>query len=115
FICTGYLYQFDPFDKVPLSRGVVGDKGHISPVSYSQLRYFSEHFGMTTMPPAGDRKKRKILAALLFPFLLIGKWWAYRDWKKTSADPSRKEIIEHLYSTPLLLSRSLIFSASKPL
>ena len=45
FLC--HLFQFDPFNKIPLADGMIGDKGHISPVTYGQLRYYAEHFEMT--------------------------------------------------------------------
>lgn len=114
FMCSGYLFQFDPFNKVPLKSGVLADKGHISAVSYGQLRYFSEHFGLKVEQPTGGRLKRIILLPLLSPFLLIGYWWNYRDWKRTSGDNKQKEIIRHLFNVKVLLSRSLIFIASKP-
>jgi len=35
------------------------------------------------------------------------------DWKRTSGKSSRKEIIKHLFNLRILLSRSLIFIATK--
>lgn len=113
YMCTGYLFQFDPFNKVPLDEGVIGDKGHISPVSYGQLRYYAEHLNMKPTTPTGGRMKRMILLPILSPFLLIGLWWNYRDWKRTSNNASRREIISHLFNMRVLLSRSLIFVATK--
>lgn len=113
YLCSGYLFQFDPFNKVPLKDGVLGDKGHISPISYGQLRYFAEHFKMITHAPSGGRMKRTILLPVLLPFLLIGFWWNYRDWKRTSNRPERKEIISHLFNIRVLLSRSLVFVATR--
>ena len=113
FLCTGYLFQFDPFDKTPLTKGMKGDKGHISPVSYGQLRYYSECCNLFVQPPDGGRMKRKILLLLLAPLLLIGAAWSLRDWKRTSGDQGRKEIINHLFNLRTLLSRSLVFTAIK--
>ena len=114
FLCSGYLFQFDPFDKIPLRNSLVGDKGHISHVSYGQLRYYSEHHNMKVETPTGGRMKRVILLPFLFPFLLIGIWFNYRDWRRTSGEKSRKEIIKHLFNFRVLLSRSLVFIATKP-
>jgi SAM-dependent methyltransferase len=114
FLCSGYLFQFDPFNKIPLQENEVGDKGHISNVSYGQLRYYAEHHGMKVSPPTGGRMKRIILVPFLFPFLLIGIWWNFRDWKRTSGKKHQKEIIKHLFSPRVLLSRSLVFISSKP-
>ncbi len=113
FLCTGYLFQFDPFNKIPLEDGKVADKGHISPVTYGQLQYYSEHFKMTPAKPTGGRFKRIILLPLLAPILLIGFWWNFRDWKRTSNVGDRKKIIKTLFNAKVLLSRSLIFIATR--
>ena len=114
FLCSGYLFQFDPFDKVPIDKNDVKDKGHISPISYGQLRYLTEHNGMQVEKPSGGRMKRIILLPLLSPLLLIGLWWNIRDWKKTSGDSLKKVIIKDLFDLRVLLSRSLVFVATKP-
>ena len=93
---------------------MVGDKGQISYVSYGQLRYYTEHHGMKVESPTGGRMKRIILLPFLLPFLLIGVWMNFRDWKRTSSKDSQKEIIKHLFNLRILLSRSLVFSATKP-
>jgi SAM-dependent methyltransferase len=113
FLCSGYLFQFDPFNKDPLPNGMRGDKGHISPVSYGQLRYYAEHFKMKPETPTGGRMKRVVLLPILTPFLLIGLWWNYRDWRRTSGNTRKREIIAHLFNIRVLLSRSLIFIAKK--
>ena len=61
----------------------------------------------------GGRMKRVILLPILFPVLIIGFWWNYRDWKRTSGKSPRKEIIKHLFNLRVLLSRSLVFIATK--
>lgn len=93
---------------------MLGDKGHISHVSYGQLRYYTEHHGMKVEAPSGGRMRRIVLLPFLFPFLLIGLWWNYRDWKRTSVKAPQKEIIRHLFNLRVLLSRSLVFIATKP-
>ena len=93
---------------------MVGDKGQISHVSYGQLRYYTEHHGMKIESPTGGRMKRIILLPFLLPVLLIGFWWNYRDWKRTSGKESQKEIIKHLFNLRVLLSRSLVFISTKP-
>jgi SAM-dependent methyltransferase len=113
FLCTGYLFQFDPFNKIPLADGMVGDKGHISPVTYGQLQYYAEHFKMIPSKPTGGRFKRIILLPLLAPVLLIGLWWNYRDWMRTSRVEHRKQIIKVLFNARVLLSRSLVFVATR--
>ena len=114
-LCTGYLFQFDPFDKIPLGHNEVGDKGHISPVFYTQLRYYSDLHNLKTLKPSGGRLKRIFALPFFLPFILIGYWWSVRDWKKTSNDMIKFEIIQHLFSIKLLFSRSLVFKAVKNL
>lgn len=111
--CTGYLFQFQPFHISPPEPGELRDRGHISPVFYTQLRYFAELHGLKTLRPDGDRLKRVAALPLFIPFILIGYLWAKREWKKTSGDPKSKEIIQHLFNMKVLFSRSLIFKAVK--
>ena len=114
-LCAGYLYQFDPFDKIPLKPNEIRDKGHISPVFYTQLRYYSELHNLKTLKPSGGRLKRIAAFPLFLPFLLIGFYWSFRDWQKTSNNQDQFEIIKHLFSIRVLFSRSLIFKAMKNL
>ena len=114
-LCTGYLFQFDPFDKVPLEPNQNVDKGHISPVFYTQLRYYSDLHNLKTLKPSGGRLKRLVALPFFLPFILIGYLWSIRDWKKTSNKVETFEIIKHLFSIKLLFSRSLIFQAVKNL
>jgi SAM-dependent methyltransferase len=112
-LCTGYLYQFDPFDKIVLQPNEIRDKGHVSPVFYTQLRYYSELHNLRVLKPSGGRLKRIIAFPFFLPFILIGLWWSIRDWQKTSKKSEKFEIIEHLFSLKMLFSRSIIFKATK--
>jgi SAM-dependent methyltransferase len=113
-LCCGYPFQFDPFDKIPLKHTEIGDKGHISPVFYTQLRYYAENHDMEVLAPrGGDVKERALKLIFSFPFLLLGVYWTWRDWKKTSQDVKRLQIRKHLFSWPMLHSRSLIFLCRK--
>ena len=112
-LCTGYLYQFDPFDKITLKPNEVRDKGHISPVFYTQLRYYSDLHGLKTLKPKGGRLKRIIALPFFIPFLIIGLWWSIRGWQKTSKEIEKFEIIKHLFTIRMLFSRSIIFKAAK--
>lgn len=111
--CTGYLYQFHSFHIKPPNGGELVDRGHINPVFYTQLRYFSLLHGLRVLHPDGDKYKRLIALPFFLPFILMGYWWAVRDWKKVGCDPSTREIIDHLFTMKVLFSRSLIFKAVK--
>lgn len=112
-LCTGYLYQFDPFDKITLKPNEKRDKGHISPVFYTQLRYYSDLHHLRTLKPSGSRLKRIVALPFFLPFIFIGLWWSIRDWQKTSKKSDTFEIIKHLFTIRMLFSRSIIFSATK--
>lgn len=82
FLCTGYLFQFDPFNKPVPQQGEKIDKGHISPVGLTQLLYWSHYFELIPNQVQGSRYKKRWLVPFLLPFLVIGKIWSYLDWKK---------------------------------
>lgn len=113
FLCTGYLFQFDPFNKVPLPIGYVADKGHVSPVTLTQLIYWSRCFNMTPQAPRGGRYKKRFLFPFFLPFLAYGLIWSWRDWQKTSRDKAQTHIIKDYFRLPTLLSRSVVFSATR--
>jgi len=113
FLCTGYLFQFDPYNKTVIDAKQQLDKGHISPVTYGQLYYYAEHFGMSIATPTGGRMKRVSLLPVLLPTLIVGLWWNYRDWRRTSSRKDRLSIMQHLFNPRVLMSRSLIFIATK--
>jgi SAM-dependent methyltransferase len=111
--CTGYLYQFHPFHITPPEKDMIKDRGHINPVFYTQLRYFSQLHGLKVLKPEGDRYKRIIALPFFLPFILIGYWWSLRDWRRAGKPADSKEIIDHLFNMKTLFSRSFIFKAVK--
>jgi SAM-dependent methyltransferase len=111
--CTGYLYQFHSFLITPPEKNEIKDRGHINPVFYTQLRYFSQLHSLKVLKPEGDRYKRIIALPFFLPFILIGYWWSLRDWKRAGKPPESKEIIDHLFNMKALFSRSFIFKAVK--
>ena len=104
FLYTGYLFQFDPFDKPILNKGQLADKGHILPVGLTQLIYWSRHFNLVVHPPHGSRYKGRWLLLSLIPVLLAGKFWSYRDWRKTSNEDQTRFISGYMFRMPALLS-----------
>jgi len=79
-VCTGYLYQFHSFHIRPPKVNEVIDRGHINPVFYTQLRYFSHLHNLKVLKPDGDRYKRLIGLPFILPFIIYGYYWAYTDW-----------------------------------
>ncbi|MEK9555550.1 MAG: class I SAM-dependent methyltransferase [Gammaproteobacteria bacterium] len=113
FLFCGYFYQFEPFSKIPKQ---MGDKGHISPVSYWQLDYYSTTLGLEVRCPTGGRLKRLILFPLLMPALAVGALWSIYDARRfgKSNQLNSMRIVRHMFRLRVLMSRSLIFVAEAP-
>jgi SAM-dependent methyltransferase len=116
-LLTGAPYQFNPAQITALAPQAVADRGHISPLSYFQLRRIFEDHGVGVAEVKGDRFKRLVLAPVylaLLPLIALASWVTLvRD-----GDPRHRarngEMFRHALSPPLLLSRSLVLFLSKP-
>ncbi len=118
FASVGYFYQFHPSAIMQRPPGVDEepfDRGHVSPMSYLQLRYLAEEFGLRTLSPTGDKLKRIGNLPFYVPFILLGLWWGWRDYMRGGRNANQKEILKHLFSLRVLFARSLIFVAQKAL
>lgn len=116
FLLYGSAYQFLPTQQRRVPADVMEDRGHIAPMSYQHLRYYTHTLGGEVIAVEGDRTKRKIL----FPVYLLvwaAAWLASRGaafrpdprWP----DPRWEESRRHTLSAPVMLSRSLVFVARK--
>lgn len=115
FLFTGTFYQFNPAPIPLVSPGEMKDRGHIAPISYFQIRYLFEHFGARVTGVDGDRFKKKMLAPLYMPIILLGMLMS-RLLMRQGAPETRernREIFSHMLSAPMLLSRSLIVYLQK--
>jgi SAM-dependent methyltransferase len=115
FLCTGSFYQFTPWGCRQLKPGELIDRGHISPLSYLQLRYLFQNCGARLVHADGDRWKKKWLIPFLLPFLLFGRLWMSRAvavQKEAPPEDSRKALRD-LFSPPVLFGRSLILVFEK--
>jgi 2-polyprenyl-3-methyl-5-hydroxy-6-metoxy-1,4-benzoquinol methylase len=113
FFCTGYFYQFHPSWARHNPNGEEIDRGHISPMSYLQLRYLFEEHNCKINEVQGSRYKKMILLPLYLPFLIYGKYWIYKDYIKGGKKESKKEIMKDLFSIDMLFGRSLIMTFHK--
>ncbi|MCS7337031.1 MAG: hypothetical protein NZ739_02165 [Verrucomicrobiae bacterium] len=86
------------------------DRGHITPLTYLQLRYLFRHHGAELIQVTGDRWKKKWLMPLLLPAVAIGWVWARLDYARDqNVDATEyRQALHHLFAPPLLFSRSLI-------
>ncbi len=117
YLLTGTYYGFSPAEvpdpSLPRSDGNVW---HISPISYTQIRYFANYFGADVHDLLGDRYKRKILFPIYAALYLLGRPWSWLLFNTTMAKKLRRrnrEIYRHINSAPLLLSRSTIIVLKK--
>lgn len=115
FLCTGTFYQFPPILPTEALKTQKLDRGHISSLSYIQLRYLFKCFDADLVDMDGDKHKRRILSPLLLFFTVIGRFWLKRVVKgnlssTNEAIPTGKA---SLFRPPLLFSRSLILMFEK--
>lgn len=116
FLLTGTFYQFHPSQLEDIAPGEMRDRFHISPMSYHQIRYLSEHFGASVEHVFGDKIKRPFMWPLYGIARLLGKPWSWSLFfsKKYEKNAQRNEEIYHdINSTALLHSRSLIMVLKK--
>jgi len=110
FMCTGTFFQFPP--SLPAqNNGEKTDLGHISPLSFTQLRYLFKYYNADISQVSGDKYKKKILIPLLIPFSLAGYFWTkiFKQ-KDLAGNPVNRE---YLFSPSLLFSRSLVLAFIK--
>ncbi len=110
FMCTGFFYQFSPWSARHLKPNEHLDRGHISALSYVQLRYLFAHHGAHLSQVAGDRWKKKWLIPVALPFLVVGWLWARAELSREAAADRAgyRTMLADLFGGPALFSRSLI-------
>lgn len=116
YLFTGFPYQFNPAAVPQLAPGTAGDRGHVFPLSYFQLRYLFEAHGVRVERVLGDRYKRKALMPLYLALLPIAWLWSRRLLLvagEPGVESRNRELLAHAHSAPLLFSRSLVLVMQK--
>ena len=115
FLCTGFFYQFSPWGNFPRARDEKKDRGHVSSLTYLQLRYLFDYHGAQISALDGDRWKKKWLIPFLLPFLAVGWVWAKWELSRQKVTPPREcsAMLRDLFYPPVLFSRSLILVFQK--
>lgn len=110
FLCTGFFYQFSPWGSFARARSEKKDRGHISSLTYLQLRYLFGYNGASVALVRGDRWKKKWLIPVLLP--LVGAGWIWARVELAQQPPALAEegraTLRDLFSAPALFSRSLV-------
>jgi hypothetical protein len=73
-LLTGVPYQFSPAAVPYVDRSEAADRGHVSPLSYFQLRYLFEHYGARVKAVHDDRYKKKALAPCICSCCRLFGW-----------------------------------------
>lgn len=110
FLFSGHFYQFAPRKTRHRAEGELVDRGHISPLSYFQLRYLFGSFGARVRQVRGDRYKRKILFPLYLPIVALGRLGAAL---RAPRSEEERDVRRDMFSAPALFSRSLILVFEK--
>jgi SAM-dependent methyltransferase len=116
YLFTGVPYQFNPAAVPVIAAGDEADRGHVFPLSYFQLRYLFEHYGLRTKEVLGDRYKRKALMplyALLLPVAWLWSWVLFTRQGDRRQTERNRTFLADAFSAPLLFSRSLILVLEK--
>jgi len=116
FLFTGAPYQFNPAAVPDIAPEATGDRGHVFPLSYFQLRYLFEQHGARVMNVLGDKWKRKALLPLygmLLPFAWAWSRLLYLRQGDATQRSRNRELYGHAFSAPLLFSRSLVLILEK--
>jgi len=79
FMCMGYFFLFSPWGSIHYSADEEKDRGHISPLTYLQLRYFFQFRGAKLVDVKRQRWKKKVLIPFFLPFVVIGWLWSRID------------------------------------
>lgn len=110
FLFTGAPYQFNPGAVPDVAPGEKRDRGHISPLSYYQLRYLFGYHGARVEAVLGDRYKRMLLLPLYLALLPFAWLWTRSALSGDAAVHAarNREMLAHTFSAPLLFSRSLV-------
>lgn len=117
FLMTGTFHGFCPAElHEPDSQNPDGDLGHISPLTYTQIRYSAKWFGADVYDVFSDRYKRKILMPVYAALYLLGRPWSWLLFHSSRSKywPERNQKIHHrINSAPLLFGRSVIIVLEK--
>jgi SAM-dependent methyltransferase len=117
YLMTGFFNLFGP---LPVGqRRVYHLDNHINPVGYFYLAHALVTTGFIDLQPRVDRHQRRswlALIALFLPMKIAGLFFWYREKNKfRTITPENRELVAAVNSRDLLLGRSLIVCARKPM
>jgi hypothetical protein len=105
------FFQFEYAGVRDLAADEVGDRHHISPVHYLQLRYMFAAHGASPVRVLRDKTKRAALMPLyliLLPFGWLWARWLLLHPKDAANRPRNRQVLREIFAGPILFSRSLV-------
>jgi SAM-dependent methyltransferase len=117
YLMTGFFNLFGP---LPIGdRRIYDPGGHINPIGYFYLGHALREIGFVDLQPSVDRYQRRswIAFALLFVPMKIAAlvFWQREKNKYRRITPENRALVAAINSRDLLLGRTLIVCARKPM
>jgi len=117
FLWFGFANLFGP---LPVRHSALySTGGHINPVSYFYVAHALLDAGFESVSATVDKYQRSSLAklVLLWPLIKIFGAWAWRKETRRfrTIDPDNAPYVHAINSLPLLLGRTIVVAARKPL
>ena len=117
YLMTGFFNLFGP---LPIGdRRVYSPGGHISPISYFYLGHALCETGFVDLQPRVDHYQRRSwlpFFVLFLPMKIAGLFfWQHEKNKYRTITPENRDLVAAINSRDLLLGRTLIVCARKPM
>jgi len=117
YLMTGFFNLFGP---LPIgSRRVYNPGGHINPVGYFYLAHALRETGFVDVAPGVDRYQRRSwlqFIILFLPMKIAGLvFWQREKNRYRTITPENRDLVAAINSRDLLLGRTLIVCARKPM
>lgn len=117
FLFTGTLFQFQAYDIPDTPRDHRGDRGHVSPITLPQLRWWCWMAGAEVEELLPDKEKRRSLKPLYWLLHQLGRPWRGRLERSGPEELSeRNQGLKSLINNKITLcSRSLVLRLRRKL
>ncbi len=110
FLFTGTLFQFQAYDVPDTPRTYQGDRCHVTPITFPQLRWWAWMAGAEVVELLADKEKRKLGKPLYWMLHQLGRPWRRKLEKSGTVEleARNQRLQEMLNSKKTLYARSLV-------
>jgi hypothetical protein len=117
YLMTGFFNLFGP---LPIGdRRLYNPGGHINPINYFYLGHASRETGFVDLQPSVDHYQRRSWLPFVILFLpmkvAVLFFWQREKNKFRTITPENRDLVAAINSRDLLLGRTLIICARKPM